>query len=102
MGHPNTTMKHPLSTSTSTHHQAEKSPFRQRVLSILIVGPSQLKYRRSRTRKPKSHPSSNTQCPITPTCSVHNPITPIMSRVLVLRVSTSSEDKKELRDPPNG
>ena len=26
----------------------------------------QLKYRLSRTRKPKSHPSSNTQCPITP------------------------------------
>ena len=26
----------------------------------------QLKYRLSRTRKPKSHPSSNTQCPIIP------------------------------------
>jgi len=25
-----------------------------------------------------------------------------MSRVLVLRVSASLEDKKELRDPPNG
>ena len=63
MGHPNTTMKHPLSTPTSTHHQAEKSPFRQRVLSILIVGPSQLKYRRSRTREPKSRYKTNTFCP---------------------------------------
>ena len=40
--------------------KAEKSPFQQHDLSILIVGPNQLKHRLSRTRKPKSHPSSNT------------------------------------------
>ena len=34
-------------------------------LSIPIVCPNQLKHRLSGTRKPKSHPSSNTQCPIT-------------------------------------
>ena len=39
---------------------AEKSTFQQHDLSILIVGPNRLKYRLSRTRKPKSYPSSNT------------------------------------------
>ena len=43
---------------------AEKSTFQQHDLSILIVGPNQLKYRLSRTRKPKSHPTSNTKSPI--------------------------------------
>ena len=51
---------------TFPHQKAEKPPFQQHDLSILIVGPNQLKHRLSRTRKPKSHPSSNTQCPITP------------------------------------
>ena len=40
--------------------KAEKSCSQQHDLSILIVGPNQLKHRLSRTRKPKSHPSSNT------------------------------------------
>ena len=44
---------------------AEKSTFQQHDLSILIVGPNRLKYRLSRIRKPKSHPTSNTKCPIT-------------------------------------
>ena len=51
---------------TFPRDKAEKSPFQQHAMSILIVGLNQLKYRLSRTRKPKSHPSSNTQCPITP------------------------------------
>ena len=58
----------PPPTPTFPHQQAEKSPLQQHDLSILIVGPNQLKHRLSRTRKPKSHPSSNTQCPITPLC----------------------------------
>ena len=45
--------------------KAEKSPSQQHDLSILIVGPNQLKYRLSRTRKPTSHATSNTQCPTT-------------------------------------
>ena len=45
--------------------KAEKSRSQQHDLSILIVGPNQLKYRLSRTRKPKSRTTSNTQCPIT-------------------------------------
>ena len=44
---------------------AEKSTFQQHDLSILIVGPNRLKCRLSRIRKPKSHPTSNTKCPIT-------------------------------------
>ena len=55
----------PTKTPTFPHQQAEKPPFQQHDLSILIVGPNQLKYRLSRTRKPKSHPSSNTFCPLT-------------------------------------
>ena len=53
------------------HQKAKKLPFQQHAvsynpdLSILIVGPNQLKHRLSRTSKPKSYPSSNTQCPIT-------------------------------------
>ena len=58
----------PTKIVTFPRDKAEKSPFQQHDLSILIVGPNQLKNRLSRTRKPKSHPSSNTQCPITP-CS---------------------------------
>ena len=45
--------------------KAEKSRSQQHDLSILIVGPNQLKCRLSRTRKPKSRTTSNTQCPIT-------------------------------------
>ena len=45
--------------------KAEKSRSQQHDLSILIVGPNQLKCRLSRTRKPKSRATSNTQCPIT-------------------------------------
>ena len=45
--------------------KAEKSRSQQHNLSILIVGLNQLKYRLSRTRKPKSRATSNTQCPIT-------------------------------------
>ena len=56
----------PTKIVTFPRYKAEKSPFQQHDLSILIVGPNQLKYRLSGTRKPKSHPSSNTQCPITP------------------------------------
>ena len=63
MGHPHPTMKHPSSAPASTHHQAEKSPFQQRDLSILMVGPSQLRYGLSRTRKPKSRYKTNTFCP---------------------------------------
>ena len=47
------------------HQQAEKSLQNQHVLSILQVGSHQLQYRFFRTSKPKSHPSSNTRCPIT-------------------------------------
>ena len=43
---------------------AEKSRSQQHDLSILIVGPNQLKCRLSRTRKPKSHPTNNTKSPI--------------------------------------
>ena len=46
---------------------ADKSTFQQHDLSNLIVGPNQLKYRLPRTRKPKSHATSNTKCPITHT-----------------------------------
>jgi len=56
----------PTKKATFPRDKAEKSPFQQHDLSILIVGLNQLKYRFSRTRKSKSHPSSNTQCPITP------------------------------------
>ena len=45
--------------------KAEKSRSQQHDLSILIVGPNQLKCRLSLTRKPKSRATSNTQCPIT-------------------------------------
>ena len=76
----------PTKKVTFPRNKAEESPFQQHDLSILIVGPNQLKHRLSRTnkpksrhktntccpltrlsrtRKPKSHPSSNTQCPIT-------------------------------------
>ena len=54
------TMKQPPSMLFFPHQQAEKSPQNQHVLSILIVGPNQLKNRLSRTNKPKSHLSSNT------------------------------------------
>ncbi len=56
----------PTKKATFPRDKAEKSPFQQHDMSILIVGPNQLKYRLSRTTKAKSHPSSNTQCPITP------------------------------------
>ena len=56
----------PPSTATFPRQQADKSLHNHHVLSILIVGPNQLKHRLSRINKPKSHPSSNTQCPITP------------------------------------
>ena len=45
---------------TFARDKAEKSPFQQHDLSILIVGPNQLKHRLSRTRKPKSYPTNNT------------------------------------------
>ena len=45
--------------------KAAQSRSQQHDLSILIVGPNQLKCRLSRTRKPKSRATSNTQCPIT-------------------------------------
>ena len=47
------------------YQKAKTSPFQQHDLSILIVGPNQLKCRLPRTRKPKSRATSNTQCPIT-------------------------------------
>ncbi len=56
----------PTKKATFPRDKAEKSPFQQHDMSILIVGPNQLKYRLSRTTKAKSHPSNNTQCPITP------------------------------------
>ena len=62
---PRTRQTRPTKIVTFPRDKAEKSPFQQHDLSILIVGPDQLKYRLSRTRKPKSQPSSNTQCPIT-------------------------------------
>ena len=55
----------PTKKVTFPRDKAEKSPFQQHDLSILIVGPNQLKQRLSHTNTPKSHPSSNTQCPIT-------------------------------------
>ena len=55
----------PTKIVTFPHQKAKKLPFQQHDLSILIVGADQLKDRLSRTRKPKSYPSSNTQCPIT-------------------------------------
>ena len=55
----------PTKKVTFPRDKAEKPPFQQHDLSILIVGPNQLKHRLSGTRKPKSHPTSNTQCPIT-------------------------------------
>ena len=54
----------PTKKVTFPRDKAEKPPFQQHDLSILIVGPNQLKHRLSGTRKPKSHPTSNTQCPI--------------------------------------
>ncbi len=57
---------HPTKITTFPRDEAEKSPFQQHDLSILIVGSNQLKHRLFLTSKPKSHPSSNTQCPITP------------------------------------
>ena len=62
---PRTRQTRPTKIVTFPRNKAEKSPFQQHDLSIPIVGPNQLKHRLSRTRKPKSHPSSNTQCPIT-------------------------------------
>ena len=58
--------------------KAEKSRSQQHDLSILIVGPNQLKCRLSRTRKPKSCTTSNTQCPITQNSS-HNESNPHLS-----------------------
>ena len=45
---------------TFPRDKAEKSPYQQHDLSILIVGPNQLKHRLSRTNTTKSYPSSNT------------------------------------------
>ena len=77
---PGTRQTRPTKKVTFPRYKAEKSPFQQHDLSILIVGPNQLKYRLSRTRKPKSHPSSNTQCPITrlgcDSCSIGQHKTP--------------------------
>ena len=53
----------PTKIPTFPHQKAKKSPFQQHDLSILIVGPNQLKYRLSRTRKPKSRYKTNTFCP---------------------------------------
>ena len=50
----------PTKTPTFPRQQADKSLHNHHVLSILIVGPNQLKHRLSRINKPKSHPSSNT------------------------------------------
>ena len=50
----------PPTTATFPRNKAKKSPCEQHVLSILIVGPNQLKHRLSPTNKPKSHPFSNT------------------------------------------
>ena len=59
-------MKQPLSMLIFPHQKAKKSPFQQHAVSYNpIVGPNQLKHRLSRINKPKSYPSSNTQCPIT-------------------------------------
>ena len=65
-------MRHAQTPSTSS--------FQQHDSSILIAGPNQLKHRLSRTRKPKSHPSSNTQCPITQVS--YNPATEPLARRL--------------------
>ena len=60
-----TGMRHtrPTTTAPFPRQQADKSLHNHHVLSILIVGPNQLKHRLSRTSKPKSHPASNTFCP---------------------------------------
>ena len=51
---PGTRQIRPTKKVTFPRDKAEKSPFQQHDLSILTVGPNQLKYRLSRTRKPKS------------------------------------------------
>ena len=53
----------PTKIPTFPRDKAEKSPFQQHDLSILIAGPNQLKCRLFRTRKPNNRPSSNTICP---------------------------------------
>ena len=60
----------PTKIVTFPRNKAKKSPQNQHVLSILIVGPNQLKHRLSTTTKPKSHAPSNTKYPIIPTISV--------------------------------
>ena len=51
---PGTRQTRPTKKVTFPRNKAEKSPFQQHDLSILIVGPNQLKHQLSRTRKPKS------------------------------------------------
>ena len=50
----------PPTTATFPRRTADKSPPQQHDLSILIVGPNQLKHRLFHTSTTKSHPSSNT------------------------------------------
>ena len=65
-GFTGTRQTQPPKKATVPHQKTEKSPYQQHDLSILIVGPNQLKYRLSRTSKPKSHHKTNTFCPLTP------------------------------------
>ena len=51
---PRTRQARPTKKVTFPRNKAEKSPYQQHDLSILTVGPNQLKNRLSRTRKPKS------------------------------------------------
>ena len=52
----------PTKTPAFPHQQAENSPQNQHVLSILIVGPNQLKHRLSRTSKPETSYTTTTFC----------------------------------------
>ena len=62
---PRTRQARPTKKVTFPRNKAEKSPYQQHDLSILIVGPNQLKHQLSRTRKPKSRHKTNTFCPLT-------------------------------------
>ena len=67
------TMKQPTSIPTFPYQHAEKSPHNQHDLSfnpILHVGTHHLQYRFFRTNTPKSHHTTNTICPLTPSSTL--------------------------------
>ena len=60
---PGTRQTRPTKKVTFPRNKAEKSPYQQHDLSILTVGPNQLKHQLSRTNTPKSRYKTNTFCP---------------------------------------